>query len=167
MPELQRLRADHAPALLAFERENRAYFAASIPDRGDDYFAGFDSRHRALLEEQATGRCHFHVLVEDDGAIVGRVNLVDVEDGSAELGYRVAERAAGRGVATAGVRDVCTRAAAEYGLTALTAKTTRDNLGSRRVLERTGFVVTGGLTLNDRPGLWYRRALTADPPRGT
>ncbi|MEV4065036.1 hypothetical protein [Nonomuraea dietziae] len=39
MPELQRLRSDHASALLAFERENRAYFAASIPDRGDAYFA--------------------------------------------------------------------------------------------------------------------------------
>ncbi|MEU5749502.1 GNAT family N-acetyltransferase, partial [Streptomyces sp. NPDC047726] len=28
-----------------FERENRAYFSASIPDRGDDYFSGFDVRH--------------------------------------------------------------------------------------------------------------------------
>ena len=26
MPDLQLLRLDHAPALLAFERENRAYF---------------------------------------------------------------------------------------------------------------------------------------------
>ncbi|GHO42298.1 hypothetical protein KSX_04610 [Ktedonospora formicarum] len=33
-PELQLVRLDHAPALLAFERENRAYFAAVIPDRG-------------------------------------------------------------------------------------------------------------------------------------
>ncbi|NUV38105.1 GNAT family N-acetyltransferase, partial [Streptomyces sp. KAI-27] len=38
MPELQRLRADHAPALLAFERENRAWFARTISDRGDAYF---------------------------------------------------------------------------------------------------------------------------------
>src|SRR5688572_7723589 len=37
MPELQRLRLGHAPALLAFEQANRAYLAASIPDRGDDY----------------------------------------------------------------------------------------------------------------------------------
>ncbi|MGO4759286.1 GNAT family N-acetyltransferase, partial [Streptomyces sp. 2MCAF27] len=40
---LERLRADHAPALLAFERENRAYFARSIPDRGDSYFTEFAS----------------------------------------------------------------------------------------------------------------------------
>ncbi len=32
MPDLQLVRLDHAPALLAFERENRAYFAAvSLP----------------------------------------------------------------------------------------------------------------------------------------
>lgn len=41
MPELQRLAARHAPALLHFEQENRAYFARSAPDRGDDYFAEF------------------------------------------------------------------------------------------------------------------------------
>jgi hypothetical protein len=39
VPELELLRLDHAPALLAFERENRAYFAASIPNRGNEYFA--------------------------------------------------------------------------------------------------------------------------------
>lgn len=55
MPELQLLRPDHAPALLAFERENRAYFAASVLDRGEDYFARFDERHRALLAEQEAG----------------------------------------------------------------------------------------------------------------
>jgi hypothetical protein len=44
--ELQLLRADHAQALLGFETENRAYFAASIPDRGDDYFANFYAWHR-------------------------------------------------------------------------------------------------------------------------
>ena len=159
-PELQRLRVDHGPALLAFERENRAYFAASIPDRGDAYFADFDARHRALLAEQADGVCQFHVLVDDDGGIVGRVNLFDVADGSAELGYRIAERAAGRGLATATVREMCGLAVAEYGLASLTAKTTLDNAGSRIVLDRTGFVVTGEITLNDRPGLRFRRDLT-------
>ncbi len=45
MAALERLRPDHAPALLAFERENRAYFAASVPDRGDAYFTDFDARY--------------------------------------------------------------------------------------------------------------------------
>ena len=49
MPELQRLRAGHAPAVLAFELANRAYFAASISDRGDEYYDQFTERHSAML----------------------------------------------------------------------------------------------------------------------
>ncbi|MFC7263942.1 GNAT family N-acetyltransferase [Streptomyces lutosisoli] len=159
MPRLQRLRLDHAPALLEFERENREYFAASIPDRGDAYFAHFDARHDALLAEQADGLCHFHVVVDDSGAVLGRVNLVDAAGGSAELGYRIAERAAGRGLATAAVREVCALAVAEYGLNTLRAKTTLDNARSRAVLARTGFRPTGDIRLNGRPGLRFVREL--------
>ncbi|MDX2646252.1 GNAT family N-acetyltransferase [Streptomyces sp. PA03-1a] len=159
MPRLERLRADHATALLEFERANRAYFAASIPDRGDDYFAYFDARHQALLAEQDAGSCHFHVLVGADDEVLGRVNVVDVTDGSAELGYRIAESAAGRGLATAAVHEVCALAAGEYGLTTLWAVTTLDNAGSRTVLTRTGFVSAGTVELAGRPGLRFVRAL--------
>ncbi|WP_405736473.1 GNAT family N-acetyltransferase [Streptomyces sp. NBC_01537] len=107
MPELQLLRPDHAPGILAFERETRAYFAASIPDRGEDYFARFDERHCGLLAEQEAGVCYFHVLVGAAGEVLGRINLVDVADGAAELGYRIAERAAGQGLATSAVREMC------------------------------------------------------------
>lgn len=138
MPELQLVRPDHARALLAFEQENRAYFAASVPDRGDAYFAGFAERHSQLLAWQADGTDFFHVLVEEDGAIVGRVNLVEAAGGSAELGFRIAERAAGRGLATAAVRQVCALAVAEYGLSVLRAAARVDNAGSRTVLIRTG-----------------------------
>ncbi|KOG46595.1 GCN5 family acetyltransferase [Streptomyces virginiae] len=155
MPRIQLLRFDHAPALLAFERENRAYFAASVPDRGDHYFADFDQRHAALMAEQAAGACFFHVLVDGAGEVVGRVNLVDVADGAAELGYRIAEKAAGRGLATAAVREARGLAVAQYGLTALRAVTTLDNPGSRAVLARTGFVSTGEVDLDGRPGLAF------------
>ncbi|WP_406430949.1 GNAT family N-acetyltransferase [Streptomyces sp. NBC_00631] len=159
MPELQLLRPDHAPALLAFEQENRAYFAATIPDRGDDYFARFDELLRELLVEQEAGICYFHVLVDPVGAVLGRVNLVDVADGAADLGYRIAERAAGRGLATWGVREVCQRAVDSYGLTALRAAATLANTASRAVLARTGFTVTGETRLSGRPGLTYVRQL--------
>lgn len=161
-PVLERLRADHAPALLAFEKENRAYFAASITDRGDAFFEEFDELLALRLAEQAEGICHFHVLVEPDSAIVGRINLVDVADGSAELGYRIAERVAGRGVATAAVRSVCALAAESYGLTSLTAVTTLDNAASRKVLERTGFAVVGETVVAGKPGLRFVRALGPD-----
>lgn len=159
MPELQLLRPDHAPALLVFERDNRAYFAASVPDRGEDYFARFDERHRALLAEQEAGDCYFHVLVGAAGEVLGRVNLVNVADGCADLGYRMAERATGRGLATAAVREVCGLAAGRYGLTALRAAARLDNAASRAVLARTGFTLTGETRLSGRPGLTFLRSL--------
>ncbi|MFI6265749.1 GNAT family N-acetyltransferase [Micromonospora sp. NPDC051006] len=160
MPELQRLDARHAPALLRFERENRAFFARSVPDRGDDYFTGFAARHAALLAEQSAGLIHFHVLVDDDGAVLGRFNLVDVADGGAELGFRVAERATGRGVATGGVRRVCDLARDEYGLRRLVASAAVENAGSLGVLRRTGFTPVGDVVLDGRPGLRHLRELT-------
>ena len=159
MPELQLLRADHAPALLAFELENRAYFAAWVPDRGDEYFATFADQHVRLLAAQAEGTDFFHVLVELDGSIVGRVNLFEAAGGCADLGFRIAERAAGQGLATAAVRQLFTLAAAEYGLSALRAQARVENAGSRTVLTRTGFVQTGETVLSGLPGITYRRDL--------
>ena len=158
-PDLQLVRLDHAPALLVFERENRAYFAASIPDRGDEFFAEFDTRHAQLLARQATGADYLHVLVTERGEVVGRVNLVEVADGSAELGYRIAQKVAGQGLATEAVRKVCELAATEYGLTRLHARVTLDNPASCKVLEHNGFVAGGSLTLNGKPAISYIREL--------
>jgi len=155
MPDLQLVRLDHAPALLAFERENRAYFAAVIPDRGDEFFTEFDMRHAQLLARQAAGTDYFHLLVAEGGEVVGRVNLAEVAGGSAELGYRIAQKAAGQGLATAAVRKVRELAATEYGLTKLRARVTLDNPASRKVLEHNGFVAVGELTLNGKQAISY------------
>jgi [ribosomal protein S5]-alanine N-acetyltransferase len=155
LPRLELVRDSHAEALLAFELENRAYFAASIPDRGEEYFTDFDARHSELLALQAAGIAYFHLLLSEDGEVVGRVNLTEVADGSAELGYRMAEKVAGQGVATAAVRQLRELAAARYGLTRLRARATLDNVASCAVLERNGFVPTGELTLNGKPARSY------------
>lgn len=52
------------------------------------------------------------------------MNLVEIENGSAELGYRIAQKATGRGLASAAVRDVLDLAAREYGLELVRAKVT-------------------------------------------
>jgi ribosomal-protein-alanine N-acetyltransferase len=163
VPELQRLRADHAPAVLAFELANRAYFATFISDRGDEFYDHFTERYNALLAEQEAGTSVFHVLVGEDGMVLGRFNLVDLEDGTAVLGYRVAQQVAGRGVATATVQELCRLAAAQYGLRTLRAGTTYDNVASQKVLSKAGFVPGGGpAEFGGRPGTWYQRDLAAD-----
>jgi ribosomal-protein-alanine N-acetyltransferase len=164
VPELQRLRADHAPAVLAFELANRAYFAAFISDRGDEFFDRFAELLTVLLAEQESGVCIFHVLVGDDGAVLGRFNLVDIEDGTAKLGYRVAQHVAGRGVATATVRELCQLAAAHYGLRTLRAATSHQNVASQKVLIKAGFVPAGPAgpaDLGGKQGTWYERDLTS------
>lgn len=162
MPTIERLRPDHAAALLAFEQENRAYFAATIPDRGDDYFTHFAERHEALLAEQATGACHFHLIVDDGGVVLGRVNLVDVANGEAELGFRIAEKAAGQGLATNSVRKTAKLAATTYRLRSLRAAAAVDNKASRTVLTRAGFTPTSEeVVLNGRSGIRYALDLTA------
>jgi ribosomal-protein-alanine N-acetyltransferase len=162
MPELQRLHAGHAPAVLAFELANRAYFAASISDRGDDYFAQFTDRYNALLAEQEAGVCAFHVLVAEGGSVLGRFNLVDIKDHTAELGYRVAQHVTGRGVATATVRELCQLAVARHGLRTLRAATTHQNVASQKVLTKAGFVAVGPADpahLGGKAGTWYQRDL--------
>ncbi|MFJ5926128.1 GNAT family N-acetyltransferase [Kitasatospora sp. NPDC092948] len=162
MPELTPLHADHAPAVLAFELANRAYFAASITDRGDAYFDEFTDRHRAALAEQQAGECAFYLYIDEDGSVLGRFNLYDLADGAAVLGYRVAEHAAGRGVATAAVRELCRTAPAAHGLHTLRAAVSDDNPASRKVLTKTGFVPIGPATpadLGGKHGTWYRHTL--------
>lgn len=166
MPELKRLHVDHAPAVLAFERTNRAYFAASVSDRGDDYFDRFSDRYHALLAEQEAGICAFYVLVAEDGSVLGRFNLIDIEDHTAQLGYRVAEQVTGRGVATATVRELCRLATARHGLRRLRAATAHQNAASQKVLTKAGFVPVGPADpadLGGKPGLWYQRDLVPQP----
>jgi ribosomal-protein-alanine N-acetyltransferase len=165
VPELQRLRADHASAVLDFELANRAYFAASISDRGDEFFEQFTERHDALLTEQQSGVGAYHVLVAEDGSVLGRFNLIFVVDGSAELGYRVAQHAAGRGLATATVSELCELATAQYGLRKVRAATSLQNAASQKVLTKAGFLAVGPADpadLGGKPGTWYERVLADD-----
>ncbi|MFI6624490.1 GNAT family N-acetyltransferase [Streptomyces sp. NPDC050528] len=161
MPELQPLRADHAPAVLAFEMANRAYFTATISDRGDAYFEEFTARHDALLAEQKGGVCAFYVLVDEDGSVLGRFNLIDItEEHSATLGYRVAQHATGRGVATAAVQELCRLAASRHGLHTIRAATSHENIASQKVLTKAGFTPVGPADPSDiggKQGTWYQR----------
>jgi [ribosomal protein S5]-alanine N-acetyltransferase len=167
--ELQRLHPGHAQAVLAFELANRSYFAAFISDRGDEFFDRFTAQHSALLAEQEAGAGAYYVLVAEDGSVLGRFNLVLAGDGTAELGYRVAQHVAGRGLATATVRELCRLAAARHGLHTLRAATSRENTASQKVLTKAGFVPVGPADpahLGGKQGTWYQRDLAAgDAPQ--
>jgi len=162
VPELQRLRADHAPAVLAFELANRAYFTDFVSDRGDKFFDHFDESYNELLAEQEAGTSIFHVLIGEDDTVLGLFNLRDVEDDTAVLGYRVAQHVAGHGVATATVEELCLVAVQRYGLRTLRAAANLDNVASQKVLTKAGFAPEGPAdpaVIGGRPGIWYQRHL--------
>lgn len=163
--ELQLVQVGHRSAVLAFELENRDYFATLISDRGDEYFAQLTERHNELLAEQDAGTTACYVLVEEDGTVVGRFNLYRIHDGAAEVGYRIAERIAGHGIATAVVQKLCQLAIAEHGLSTLRAATSDHNIASQRVLLKAGFVQTepvAAADLGGKQGHWYLRHLNPE-----
>ncbi len=139
---------DDAPRLAELLRRNRAFLAPTAPERAEAYFTE-DCQHDlvvAALEEHERGTTLPHVVLDDEGDVVGRVTLSQVVRGplqSASLGYWVDERHTGRGLATEAVREVTRLAFAELGLHRVEAGTLVDNTASQRVLERCGFVRYG------------------------
>ena len=141
--QLQLLTMGHSERLEQFERDNREFFASRIGDRGDEFFTHFAEQLAARDEENETGRSLFFVLVTGTGQIIGRVNITDIDQPPlTELGFRVAGARQGRGVATPGVRAALA-VAHDRGVASIMARAAVDNVGSRWVLERTGFAEIG------------------------
>ena len=141
--KLELLTPDHARPLERFERANRAFFAARVGDRGDDFFDYFDEHLGSRVHENRQGTSLFFVIVGPDGEVLGRVNISDIDQPRlTELGFRVAEHAQGRGIATQGV-IAALDIAARRGVKTLQARVSTANLASRRVLQHCGFVQTG------------------------
>lgn len=84
--------------------------------------------------------------IEVDGEAAGGIGFMphsDVERLSAEIGYWVAPKCWGRGIATAAVRALSDRLIATLGLVRIFALPFAWNPASCRVLEKAGFVLEG------------------------
>ncbi|TMW73319.1 GNAT family N-acetyltransferase [Alteribacter natronophilus] len=135
--------------LLAFEQENRAFFASVVPDRGDAYFVydTFMENLKALIEENGAGNSYMYTVRCEDNVIAGRINLVNVRTDSsgsktAELGYRIGEAYKGKGYATAAIR-LALAEAEKHRIVKVEAMTASDNIGSQVVLMKNGFQQAG------------------------
>ena len=65
-------------------------------------------------------------------------------------------------MASSGLHELVRLAEEDYGLTSLRAMTTDENLASRRVLEKAGFLAGAATTVAGRPGTTFR----CDSPTG-
>ena len=127
----------------SFEKENREYFERNLPPRPGNYFdpEGFKEITRELLTEQTNRDVYMHLIRDSQGAMVGRINLSVLENDqkTAELGYRIGENYTNLGYASEAVKLVLDKAFHTYGLNKIVAGTATDNLASKRVLLKNGF----------------------------
>ena len=139
---------DDAPVIASLLTANRDFLAPWEPLRDESWFTADGQRAAiaAVLANHEAGTSAPYVVLDDSGAVVGRMTLSGVVRGalqSASLGYWVSEHANGRGLATAAVRDVVRIAFDDLGLHRVQADTLLHNVASQRVLERIGFTQYG------------------------
>ena len=107
-----------------------------------------------------------------NGRAAGSISVArkdDVYEKSAELGYWLAEDYWGRGIMTEAVRQICREAFDRFDILRIFAEPFAENLGSRRVLEKAGFVCEGtmrmGVYKNGRAQSYCMYALLREEPK--
>ena len=152
---IRELKTTDAPALLAFEIRNREWFESHIDARDPSFYSlqGVADHIEGYLSEFTIGTWHPFVIEDCSEAIVGRANLKSINPamGSAEVGYRIGRDACGQGLATQALRHLIEQAQERWRLTQLVAYVFKDNVGSRKVLERCGFLLEQPSS-NEEPG---------------
>ena len=143
MIRLELLSEENSTDVYSFEKENREYFERNLPPRPGNYFdpEGFKEITRELLTEQTNRDVYMHLIRDSQGAMIGRINLSVLENDqkTAELGYRIGENVTNLGYASEAVKLVLDKAFNTYGLNRIITRTATDNLASKRVLLKNGF----------------------------
>lgn len=130
-------------ALYKFEKNNRVWFESQIQSRGPEFYSVVGVKlHIDECLAMYRNNAMFPVLVKSQiGDIVARVNLhsIDVDKRRALLGYRVAEKYVGEGIASFAAKSIITSAKDKFGIKTFVAIASKHNLASQRVLEKVGF----------------------------
>jgi len=136
--------AAHLAAFAPMTRDPDVLRYTRFPDPPED---AFPREWLARYEVgRATGTRELFAVVgpppEDELLGVALAVEIDRAAGAVELGYLVAPGARGRGIGTTAVR-LLTRWALDEGLTRLVLLIDAENVGSRTVAERSGYVFEG------------------------
>ncbi|MDP5227196.1 MULTISPECIES: GNAT family N-acetyltransferase [Arthrobacter] len=148
MSILRLISSGDAPPLTALLQESREHLAPWDPIRPERFFTleGQQEEVRHALRAHADGTRVPFVILDDDGAVAGRLNINNVVRGafeSASLGYWVAAGRAGGGLGTRAVARAVTYAFSTMALHRLEAGTLLHNEASQRVLLKNGFTEFG------------------------
>lgn len=142
MPEhvtLREVEARDLPILFAHQRDPEATRMAAFPAREHDAFMA----HWAKILGDPTVLART-ILV--DGQVAGNLGSW-TQDGARKLGYWLGREYWGRGIASAALRQFLALVPARP----LTAHVAKHNLASLRVLQKSGFTITGEDTFSLDP----------------
>lgn len=136
--------------------------------------AGWRRRLSRNREDMAQGvATAFLIFMQDSGQLLGGISIGNIRHGvaeSANIGYWMGEKHAGKGIMVEAVKLVCAHAFSALGLHRVEAACIPDNNRSIRVLEKAGFQREGLLRSYLRiDGEWrdhYLYGLIAGEPTG-
>jgi RimJ/RimL family protein N-acetyltransferase len=130
------LAASDLPELLVLHRDQRVLSAFGAEPDTDDDTRRFLARKLAHWREYGFGIWMFR---DPAGAFIGRCGIHRWRD-DVELGYIVEPSFWGQGFATEMAAAVAGHAFTTLGLSSLVAFTREENIASRRVMEKVGFL---------------------------
>lgn len=110
-----------------------------------------DAEAFILDMSQADPNKTFAFAIIAEGKVVGSIGVFrreNIHNRTAELGYYVGEPYWGRGIGTDAVRLLCRCIFQETDILRIFAEPFSQNKGSRRILEKNGFVLEGTLRKN-------------------
>jgi len=143
-PVTRALDLEDVEALTGLYVDNRQFLAPWQPLRPGSYFteAGQRQAAEAVLAQHKSGSAVPLVILDGSGAIVGTLTISSIIRGafqSCSVGYWLAERAQGRGLATAALREAVDLAFGDLRLHRIQAETLTHNQRSQQMLQRVGF----------------------------
>lgn len=111
-----------------------------------------DALRMAVEHGESDDDCGWFVTLSDDGRVIGDCGTVGWTDelGRVEIGYGLSAAFRRQGYGTEAVRVLADWVAAQPGVSAVVADVEVGNAGSRRLLERLGFDLSG-----ESDGHWH------------
>jgi ribosomal-protein-alanine N-acetyltransferase len=135
---------EDAASLLELQTENRRFFEKFALERDKDFYT-LDSqlgRIKQFDEDWKSDQAYNFGIFHHDGTLIGMINLFQVLRGSLQsafIGYFLDKKHNGKGYTTEAVKLIVDYAFSELKLHRIEAGVMPHNIGSIRVLEKSGF----------------------------
>lgn len=158
---------EDAVALLKLQTDNRPFFERFSMERNDEFYTVESQlkRIQSYEEDCRTDQTYTFGIFKNEGTLIGTINLFQVLRGSLQgafIGYFLDEKHNGKGYTTEAVKLLVDYAFNELKLHRIEAGVMPHNIGSIRVLEKSGFHKEGIALKNVKiNGKWEDHQLLA------